>query len=97
METQSTLHRLRNKIVLVIILTIVLFVSSQFVVMATVSTRGNDIGRIRREQEDLRLENEKLRAQISASKTTETILQTLDTKFETKQVRSEILSNDPRN
>lgn len=72
----------RKNIILITILTVALFVSSQFVVMATVSTLGAELGEIRSEQEKYRLENELLRAEINAAKTTENIVEELDGKFE---------------
>jgi hypothetical protein len=90
-NTATTIHNIRNKILLIILITGVLFISSQFVVMATVSTRGSDIGQIRAEQESLRLENEQLRSQINASKTTENIVGVLDTRFQTAQVKAQVI------
>lgn len=86
-------YALRRKLLLVIVLTVLAFLSTQFVVMATVSTLGVDIGKIRAEQEQLRLENEELRSQISYARTIEQIVPSLDERFQTVQIRSNLIAN----
>ena len=82
----------RKNMLLVLALTFVLFISSQFVVMATVSTRGADIGEIRRQQEEIRLENENLRAEISEARTTERIMGSLTEQFDLSQSQAQVIN-----
>ncbi len=48
---------------------IVLFVVAQFIVLATLGTKGAEIARIRMQKDNLRLQNEYMRSEIDKAKT----------------------------
>jgi hypothetical protein len=69
LQSQSRVIRSINKhLVLILAILGVLFVISQFMILATVGVKGADITKFRAEKEELRIENESLRAEIDSAK-----------------------------
>lgn len=52
---------------------VVVFIIAQFAILATLGTKGGEIAGIRMEMNDLRIQNESLRADIDEAKTVENI------------------------
>lgn len=97
MQKFDIFAQLHKNLIVMITVVAAIFITSQFVVMATVQTRGADIGYLRREQENFRLENEKLRADINAAKTEDRIMGELKDKFPIEQMKATILEKtDPK-
>jgi hypothetical protein len=84
--------KVRKNITLTIAFTLILYVTAQFIVMATVATRGADIGDIRREQEQIRLENEQLRSEINGLRTVSEIMEDVATRYAVQQVKPQVLA-----
>lgn len=54
---------------------------SQFVVLATLGTKGGEVSRVRNEKDEIRINNERIRAEIDNAKTLSNIENGLDTLF----------------
>lgn len=70
----------------------VFFVLAQFFVLVTVGTKGAEIGNIRSQMDELRTNNEYLRAEIDKAKTLGQIEQGLDSVYDLRQVNIESLN-----
>ncbi|MBL8014967.1 MAG: hypothetical protein JNK26_02155 [Candidatus Doudnabacteria bacterium] len=64
---QKTNNLSRPMVVLITVLLV--FVAVQFMILATLGTKGGEIGLIRAQMESLRVENDNLRAAIDRTKT----------------------------
>ncbi|MCA9379165.1 hypothetical protein KC640_01940 [Candidatus Dojkabacteria bacterium] len=60
---------MNRQLVFILALLLVAFVAAQFVVLATVGSKGAEITGIRLEMDDLRISNEYLRSEIDKAKT----------------------------
>lgn len=52
---------------------VLVFIAAQFTILATLGTKGGEIASIRMDMNDLRIQNESLRADIDKAKTVENI------------------------
>lgn len=71
---QNTIFaRINRKLIMILVLLGITFIAAQFTILATLGTKGAEIGQIRVEMDKLRLENETLQAEIDKAKTTDMI------------------------
>ncbi len=78
---QNLLHILNKRFQLIAIFLLVSFISAQFAILATVGTQGMKVDQVRSQKDELRLENDHLRADIDKAKTLENISAGLDKMF----------------
>ncbi len=60
---------LQQRLIGTVLLLVGIFVLVQFTILATLGTKGAEIAGIRKEMNDLRLQNEQIRAEIDKAKT----------------------------
>lgn len=69
----NIIKKISRNFAMICILLVVAIFSAQFIILATLGSRGTEVSRVRDEKEYFRLENERLRAEIDRSRTLEKI------------------------
>ncbi len=92
LQTQSKIISSINRhLFLILGMLLMVFVVLQFLILATVGTKGAEITSIRIEKDTLRVENESLRAEIDKVKTLEQVEEKVNEVYDLEQKKVETL------
>ena len=97
MEQGNLIRKIQRHFLVIVVVLIGLIITSQFAILATLGTKGVEIGRIRAEKEQLRVENETIRSEIDEAKTLAQIEDGLYEVFDLVPSRTETMSAAPTN
>lgn len=86
---------LQGKLLIVFMLTVLVFMIIEFVILSTVGTAGPKLSSVRKEREQVKLENEIKQAQIREFQTNGSVVSSVETDLEMRQQK--IINLQPLN
>ena len=90
-KIKDKVERLQKRLALVLGILVLVFVAIQFVVLSVVGVRGDDLSTIRSLQEQQRIENEILRADLMQSQVSSQIKGEAESVYGMKEVKLHVI------
>src|SRR5688572_19863817 len=90
---KDKVQNLQKRLALVLFSLVLVFVAIQFVVLGVVGVRGDDLNQIRTQQEQKRIENEILRADIMESQVSSKIKAEVESNYQMKEGKLKIIDS----
>ncbi|MBN1916109.1 hypothetical protein JW796_03925 [Candidatus Dojkabacteria bacterium] len=91
--SQDRFQGLQKRLAMVLFSLVLLFIAIQFLVLGVIGVRGNDLSKLRTQQEQQRIENEILRADIMESQVSSKIKSEVESSYLMKETKLMVIDS----
>lgn len=90
---QDKVQGLQKRLAMILFSLVLVFVAIQFIVLSVIGVRGDDLSKLRTQQEQQRIENEILRADIMESQVSSKIKSEVESNFQMKEAKLTVIDS----